>query len=286
MTMLAELLGIARSFRMYYGNPSQTRRMVRFYGRFIRPGDLCFDVGAHIGSRVAAWSRMGTRVVAVEPMPNFARLLRWMYGRRPNVAIVQAALGAEVGERTMLVSDRQPTVSTLSPAWAAKPWFAEARWDRSVAVPMTTLDALIARYGEPVFCKLDTEGYDLEVLRGLSRPVRALSVECVPAAREVALSCLDRLGELGRYEFNWSSGESMRLALPRWVGPEQIEALLRALPDGETPGDVYARLREAAVRPRSWTGAPICPVRQSPGRAHCGRRAANMTHERAPFRCS
>jgi FkbM family methyltransferase len=233
---------------MYYGDPVQIRRMVRFYARFIRPGDLCFDVGAHVGSRIPAWARLGARIVAVEPLPICARLLRRLYGGAPNVELVEAALGAKPGQQAMLVCDREPTVSTLSREWAAtmrhgRRSFATVRWDRSVVVPVTTLDALIARYGEPAFCKIDVEGYDLEVLRGLSQPLPALSFEYVPPALDTALACLDRLCQLGPYEFNWSPGESMRLQLPDWVASRQMASLLRSLPDQANPGDVYARLR-------------------------------------------
>ncbi len=43
--------------------------MDRLYRQFVRPGDLVFDVGAHVGDRVASFQRIGARVVAVEPQP-------------------------------------------------------------------------------------------------------------------------------------------------------------------------------------------------------------------------
>jgi FkbM family methyltransferase len=249
--VLRRARGIARSLLMYYGDPAQPRRMARFYARFIGPGDLCFDIGAHVGSRIPAWSRLGARIVAVEPHPTCVRILRRLYGGAPNVELVEAALGASPGEQVMLVCDREPTVSTLSQEWAStmrrrRRSFATVRWDRLVVVRVTTLDALIARYGEPVFCKIDVEGYDLEVLTGLSQPLRALSFEYVPPALDTALACLDRLRQLGPYEFNWSPGESMRLQLPDWVDARQVAALLRSLSDQANPGDVYARLRHEA----------------------------------------
>ena len=45
---------------------------------------------------------------------------------------------------------------------------------------MTTLDTLVAEYGEPAFCKIDVEGFEVEALKGLSRPLRALSFEYGP----------------------------------------------------------------------------------------------------------
>jgi hypothetical protein len=121
--------------------------------------------------------------------------------------------------------------------------FARTRWGRSVVVPVTTLDALIGRYGRPAFCKIDVEGYDLEVLHGLSEPLPALSFEYVPPALDLVLACLDRLAELGPYAFNWSAGESMQWCWPTWVDAATLAAYLRDYPAQGNPGDVYARLR-------------------------------------------
>jgi FkbM family methyltransferase len=248
MASLVQYLGLARSLALYYADPDHVHRAARFYGRFIRPGDLCFDVGAHVGSRIAAWTRLGARTVAVEPVPHCARLLRLLYGRRRDVELVEAALGPAEGRAELLVDDREPTVSTVSTAWAARmrrerPGFAGVRWNRSVTVEVTTLDAVVALYGEPSFCKIDVEGYDIEVLRGLSRPLRALSFECVPPAADLALACMDRLLALGSYEFNFSYGESMRLHRATWGSRDDLGPLLRSLPADGPCGDVYARLR-------------------------------------------
>lgn len=248
MPVLDRYLGLARSLRIYYGDLAHFGRMRCLYGQFIRPGDLCFDIGAHVGSRLRVWARMGARVIAVEPHPMSMRFLRKVYGRARDVELVEAAVGAREGEQEMLICDREPTISTLSPEWATRlhrerRTFAHVRWDRSVRVPVTTLDALIGRFGLPAFCKIDVEGYDLEVLNGLSQPLPALSFEYVPPALDLALACFDRLRQLGPYEFNWSPGESMRFALPEWADVEEVVALLEAVPaDGEC-GDVYARLR-------------------------------------------
>jgi FkbM family methyltransferase len=247
MPRLAVLHGILHALRMYYGNPLHVIRLQRFYAQFVRRGDLCFDVGANVGSRTAIWSRLGARVVAVEPQPLMMQLLRLWFGRSHNVLLLQQALGAQPGRQVMLVNDRAPTISTLSREWidtvSQVSRFAAERWDREVTVEVTTLDALIARYGEPAFCKIDVEGYDLEVLRGLSRPLPTLSVEHVPASREIGLGCLERLRELGPYEFNWSSGESMRWHFPVWVEAEKVAEVLREIPADGMPGDIYARLR-------------------------------------------
>jgi len=247
MASLRQVRGVARSLWMYYGDPGQMRRMARLYHQFIRPGDLAFDIGAHVGSRTLAWSRLGGRVVAVEPVPQAVGTLRVLFGRSRGVVLVPAAVGETAGTLPMLVSECEPTVSTLSAEWAQRMLrerhaFARTRWERSIEVSVTTLDALIGHYGEPAFCKIDTEGYDLQVLRGLSRSLRALSFEYVPPALDVVEACLQRLDELGTYVYNWSPGESMRLHWRRWVSAARLLEYLHCFPRQGNPGDVYARL--------------------------------------------
>jgi FkbM family methyltransferase len=245
MGQLSRAVGLARSLALYHGIPFRTRRLARLYAPFLAPGALAFDVGAHAGNRVRAFRRLGARVVAVEPQPDFVRLLQALYGRDPAVTIVSAAIGAAPGEARLLVSERTPTVTTLSSDWArrvaADPSFRGVSWSPGGRVPVTTLDALVTAHGRPDFVKLDVEGSEAEALAGLSAAVPALSFEYLAAARDVATACVDRLAVLGRYEFNWSEGERQRLASLRWLEADTIRAVLRGLAAGS--GDVYARLQ-------------------------------------------
>ncbi len=246
---VSQFYGLARSAVIYHGQPLKHRRARALYAQFVPPGGLCFDIGAHIGGRVAMFRRLRARVVAVEPQPLFLQALRRLYADKPGVTIVPDAVGAAPGETTMLVSDRTPTVSTLAGDWArqvgAQRAFAGVDWNREVPVTVTTLDALIAEHGVPDFCKIDVEGYERQVLAGLSQPIPALSFEFLVAARDEATACLDRLAALGTYRYNVSLGETARLIFDDWRGQAALAEWLAGLTGATASGDIYARLTPA-----------------------------------------
>jgi FkbM family methyltransferase len=243
---LRTLRGIARSLRIYYGDRARRTAMDRLYGAFVRPGDLVFDVGAHVGDRIGAFRRLGARVVAVEPQPALTATLKLIHGRDRAVAIEPAAVGRNTGMIDLKLNIDNPTVSTASEAFlraadGAVGWEGQA-WTRTIRVPVTTLDALIARHGMPAFIKIDVEGFEAEALIGLTRPPPALSFEFTTIQRDVAVACLERCAALGYGRFNAMLGESHVLVHADWVSAEAIASWLDALPQSANSGDVYARL--------------------------------------------
>lgn len=248
-------LGFVRSLVIYH-NPATVRAWRRFYCEFLGPGDLAIDVGAHVGTRARAMRSAGAHVVALEPQAMFARFLRRTLPS--DIELIEAAVGSEETLAEMAVSSRHPTVSSFKDSFVADartaPGFDHVRWDRTERVQMFTLDGLIARYGMPAYVKIDVEGYEIEVLAGLSRPVPLLSVEYLPAFVPLALEVIDRLEALGRYHFNPVVGERSGFLWSDWRDAAAVRAWLQTLDSGAPPGDLFARLTPPS--PAAAGGAP------------------------------
>lgn len=221
------------------------QEMLEFYSKFVSRGTTCFDVGANIGNRVKIFLKLQANVVAVEPQDECVQILRTGLGSNRNVTIVQKALGESEGEAEIMISNSN-SISSLSTEWIESVRksgrFSEYSWNKKQIVPMTTLDRLIEQYGSPSFIKIDVEGFEYQVIKGLSQPVKTLSLEFTPEFIESTFKCIDHLQRLGDIRLNYSIGETMRLALEKWVAPQEIVRILSSLrDDNRLFGDVYVQ---------------------------------------------
>ncbi len=230
------LQGVIRSLRIYLGPDAPRDAMDNLYRRFIEPGALVFDVGRacrragypHFAAARCARDRSRAATVAVLGRASSAR-------PRPAGRDRRSRSRCDAGIRELFVqyrkSDRLNLVGKIS---STRP---KAREDGKIRygtftspIEIVTLDGLIARYGVPDFIKIDVEGYEDAVLRGLSHPVKALSFEFTTIARDVAMSCFDRLSALADYRYNWALGESQTLTFDRWISDAEMADLLSNLP--------------------------------------------------------
>jgi FkbM family methyltransferase len=237
-------LGIFKSRLIYDYKPFNRRRMKRFYSEFIKEGDLCFDIGAHTGNRTGTWLSLGARVVSAEPQPVFIRLLKKKYGHNPRFILESSAIGRIPGKARLHISRMNPAISTLSDQWKSimtdfEPALA---WEDYTEVEVQTLDDLLSRYGNPAFCKIDVEGFELEVLSGLSVPLPALSFELFPTTPGRTIDCINTIEKLGNYGYNWSLTESFRMNSPSWMNASGMIQTITAY-TGRKSGDIYARLQ-------------------------------------------
>jgi FkbM family methyltransferase len=222
------------------------RRIASLYSEFVRDGSLVFDVGANVGMRTKIFRHLKCRVVAIEPQRNCVAALKHTFGK--NVAVVHAAASDREGFADLFTSDHT-AVSTISREWIkamkGSGRLSDIDFTGKEQVRLVPLDSLVAEYGKPDFIKIDVEGHDLSVLRGLSAGPPALSFEFSPVMREEAALCVERLRTLGSYEFNFSFNETAEYQFADWLNEATIVTHFASLPGY---GDVYCRRMQVSSR--------------------------------------
>ncbi|MDD5438872.1 MAG: FkbM family methyltransferase [Candidatus Omnitrophica bacterium] len=208
--------------------------IVGFYKDFLKKDSLCFDVGANIGRVTDILLRCGARIIAVEPNPECVRYLRAKYRFNKRVVVVPKALDAVCGKKKLYVCEVN-SLSTLSPEWikACKKSarYEEFNWNKEVEVDVSTLDNLIKDYGRPDYIKIDVEGNESNVLKGLTSGIPMISLEICPETAASTQECMRYLSASGDVRFNLSSGETaVRFDLPECITAAAMAALLRENP--------------------------------------------------------
>lgn len=219
-----------------------------FFRRLFRPGDLVFDIGANDGEFAEMLLKLGSRVVSVEPQPICAQKLQELAAVEPRLTVVPCALGAKAGTAEMFIAGDGSQNSSLSKDWIDQVKltgrFAGHDWNKSITVPIRRLDDIIDDHGVPAFCKIDVEGFEAEVVAGLSTAIPAISIEYTPEHRGSLLACVGKLSSLGEYRFNLAPHGVWEMYWPRWLSADGICAALDRPSDPILlkGGDVYARL--------------------------------------------
>jgi FkbM family methyltransferase len=236
-------VALRRARAQYVGK----HRLKRLYGSAAGRGDLVFDIGANVGEHVELFREIGCRVVALEPQPALVDTLRARYGDDPDVTLLAAAAGPEQGVGSLQLNTSH-FIASMSAEFrqaleSSGRFGPDATWTETIEVPTTTLDELIALHGTPALCKIDVEGFEREVLGGLSQPIPAVLFEWTHEVVDTAIACVNRLAELGSTEFALCPPDRPRVPR-RWLAAAQMAEHLRRQPPGSY-GDLYARAPKA-----------------------------------------
>jgi FkbM family methyltransferase len=219
----------------------------KFYSQFIKSGDLVFDVGANIGNRVRNFLALHAKVVAVEPQPQCVSYLRKRFGKK--IILAPFGLGSKVEDKVMHICEEYDHFSSISNDFIdngkKSNRFSKIHWTKEQPIKLITLDLMIKKHGVPKFIKIDVEGYEVEVIRGLSHKVPLISFEyCVPEMQKNISQVISHLLSIdSKLVCNYSIGESMKFAKDNWMtGKEMLEFILTNEFLSTSFGDIYVKM--------------------------------------------
>lgn len=220
----------------------QRRRAL--YSSLINKGDLVFDIGANVGNRTEVLLNIGARVVAVEPQANCVRILNDKFGNNENFVLFEGGMDQKAGETVIHIADVD-TISSMNLDWinsVKNGVFKENSWNRQEKVKVDTLDNLIIQHGVPHLIKVDVEGFEINVLKGLTQKVGCISYEFMfPEFYNQALECLEYIESIAPVECNYSWGETMKLVERKWVPSSDFREILSDAKKNAYFGDIYVR---------------------------------------------
>jgi FkbM family methyltransferase len=222
------------------------RRELDFYRGLLggfREGDLVFDVGANQGYKTDIFLRLGARVVAVEPDGISQETLKQKFLKhrlkRKPLVVVGKAVSEKSSVKKMWIETPGSAMNTLSEKWAETLKGDDKRFGHTIAfehwkeVETVSMEQLITAHGLPFFVKIDVEGHELSVLRGIKQPVPFISFEVnLPEFKPEGVECVEVLGYLAPDgEFNYTPDCRRGLALKQWPRAEQFSAILASCTD-------------------------------------------------------
>lgn len=193
---------------------------------------LIIDAGANEGFLTSIFSSLGFDVIAVEPSQRNFSVLKTRFRRNANIILIPAALSDKEEEKNFFENNKDYAVGTLSEKWKniGNENYAAALYKHPAAKIQTiTLDGLIKKYGIPGFIKIDVEGYEEKVIKGLSQPIPVISFEAIlPHFLSETIDCINHLWLLStNARFNYARGNG--LVYEQFISKDELIAAIQPL---------------------------------------------------------
>ncbi len=159
----ANLANPEHQYLYFYGTHDE-RYIVTKLLKMVKPGDICWDIGANIGFYTCLLASLvgdNGAVVAFEPASRTCGYLRENVSLNgfTNTTVINKGIGDSVEQRHLHYSEARLAEGTASLKYANERKASER-------VKLDTIDNLFRELPTPNFVKIDVEGYQLEVLRG------------------------------------------------------------------------------------------------------------------------
>ena len=184
---------------------------------------ILFDIGANRGFYTDANIDKYDLCILVEANPSLCSFLEGKYKNNSKICIENVIISNKESE-TFYISNAD-TISTVDKEWILKSRFTgNYSWQPVEGIPTVSLNSLIQKYGEPLFIKVDVEGYEYNVLQSLTKKVSGLCFEWAEEKKDEILLTLVYLQSLGytRYGLQFEDSYKYEVKDSEWMSFETI----------------------------------------------------------------
>jgi len=172
--------------------------------------NLIFDIGANKGffTDKCLEKNPNAKIILVEPNPNLYNFLKKKYHSNSSLIILDYLVSEKSNEEIEFFISNADTISTASKEWINSSRFTNQYfWSNSLKKFSINLDDLIATYGVPDLVKIDVEGYEYEVIKGLSKKIKEICFEWAEEQYVNINKTCNHLIDLGYEEFGYIEGD-------------------------------------------------------------------------------
>lgn len=242
------LLSTAHNIAIKYNNKfnkdviKHKKKMLKFYSGIIKKNDLVFDVGANMGKRTEVFLELGGKVVAIEPQDLCFKVLRSRFKKNKKLKIMKKGLASKEGKTEINICLNAPELSSISDKHVKDSRHSiKNNWTKKSTIKLTTLDKLIEKFGIPKFCKIDVEGFEIEVLKGLNKRIPFLCFEISKEFLSDTKKCIDLIQKLQpKSKYNVVFGSTQKYHSKKWLSKPELIKIIKK--EKYTSGYIYVKM--------------------------------------------
>jgi FkbM family methyltransferase len=211
----------------------------KFYSKLIKKNDLCFDIGANIGTKSELFLSIGANVIAFEPQSSCLQYLENLKTKYSNFRFFQFGVGSKNEEKELQIATHIE-VASFSKKFISFYTNQDIKWNEKEIVHVKTLNSLIEEFEIPKYCKIDTEGYELKILSSLSYKIPNIEFEFTESHFDETLKIIDLL-DTNNTSFNYILNENLKFKLKKWVSGNELIEELKTLSKNKLHGNIFVK---------------------------------------------